>query len=896
MRGVARWLQQAAPAPAAAGDVEAIESEPDDDEFVDGKSKRPQAGEGKKRKPKPKPDDKGQLRLSFFCQPPTTAPEVANTASVVNLAATKSIEIVTLDESIDCIEIPDEPAPARARRAAKRKPSTTTDASSSEDTVAPVRAKRRVRAKPAKKATDDDDDGMEIWSPEAPTKRKDAFFLTPQQRDAIKTQEALVREQEALLKFQIDLEKRKALDMAFYAHKTTAAVNPFFQKAHPTAKAPIVVDGDDAPTSIIKWSKEPMRYPPGHLWHVNRPPPVDTPLQPLPVGPKVDVPIVVEVDDGSSPPWRAFAADHDIDRLHEHMQDEALYVHSAATLDGDLASSVSSAQRGRWVQALKSRRDDSGLLSVDRFAPTSFNGVVGSKESVVALYQWLRAWKTLRSGRQPDRSSYMEFFMDPEYSDDDEEDTELYRLLVLQGEAGAGKTCSVYACAAELGYQVLEINAGQLRSGKTLLELAGEATQSSRVLASTSSASAVASGNRPLVDVSRVLDEDFYSDDVRAKKDAKRAAKEQTRKKKSKKKKQKEDFTSAKTLSLVLLEDVDVLFDADKGFLSALSQMARQSKCPIIATCTQLPENFPSHPPYLLRQWRRPTAAEFTTYLALMSEHEQWALPPSAMTRLHRLFRGDLRRTLHFLDFNQPLDQPWTHVVWRPYASRSHDEDDEKDEKDAPMVDLTEGVPLLASAYTASGVDVLHTTYLTEWRRRYGDEVTEGPASWAENNRPSRRQCDDMDAVALLADAVSDSDVWLRTDNDEGRRVMAQGMRSMACDVGFALGDAHETSLDALDGIDLCSDAFEKEASIRRRQAELGDLVDALHISMESSRGIRRTRQGAVDTLPFLSVMATSDSVIQQVRRRSLGRTGHLAKVISDSSLIATLQDRKSYH
>ncbi|KDO28801.1 hypothetical protein SPRG_22173 [Saprolegnia parasitica CBS 223.65] len=844
MRGVARWLQQAAPA--ATGDVEAIESEVDDDEFVDGKSKRPKEAEGKKRKAKPKPD-KSQLRLSFFCQPPPppTEPKVAANA-VVEVAAAKRIEIVTLDESVDCIEIPDEPAPSRARRAAKRKPSATTDASSSEDTVAPTRAKRRVRDKPAKKATahdDDDDDAIEIWSPEAPQKkRKDAFFLTPQQREAIKAQEAI-----------------------------SAAVNPFFQKTHPTAKAPIVLDGDDAPTSTIKWSREPMPYPPGHLWHVNRLPPTAAPLQPLPIGLKIDVPIVVDVANMSSPPWRAFAADHDVDRLHELMRDEALWVHSAIAVDASTSSGVSSAQRGRWMQALKSRRTDPGLLSVDTFAPTSFNGVVGSKESVVALYQWLRAWKTLRSGKQPDRSSYMEFFMDPEDSDDDEEDTELYRLLVLQGEAGAGKTCSVYACAAELGYQVLEINAGQLRSGKTLLELAGEATQSSRVLASTTSASSASAANP-------------------------RGERAEKQEKSQEEKREKEDFTASKTLSLVLLEDVDVLFDADKGFLSALSQMARQAKCPILATCTHLPENFPSHPPYLLRQWRRPTAAEFTTYLSLMSENEQWALPPTAMTRLHRIFRGDVRRALHFLDFYKPLDQPWTHIVWRPYASQ-----DDKDD-DAPMVDLTEGVPLLASAYAASGVDVLHATYLVEWRRRYGDEVTEGPASWADNDRPSRRQCDEMEAVALLADAVSDSDVWLRTDDDDddddGRRVVVQGVRSMACDVGFALGDENddEAGLAALDGLDLCSDAMDKEATIRRNQAELGDLMEALHVSMETSKGMRRLRDGAVDTMPFLGRMAKSDSVIQQVRRRSLGRKGYLANVISDSSLIATLQDRTNYH
>lgn len=42
-------------------------------------------------------------------------------------------------------------------------------------------------------------------------------------------------------------------------------------------------------------------------------------------------------------------------------------------------------------------------------------------------------------------------------------------LVVLQGPCGSGKTAAVYACAAELGYKVIEVNASMLRSGKVVL-------------------------------------------------------------------------------------------------------------------------------------------------------------------------------------------------------------------------------------------------------------------------------------------------------------------------------------------------------------------------------------------------------------------------------------------
>ncbi|OQR98118.1 hypothetical protein ACHHYP_09219, partial [Achlya hypogyna] len=763
MRGVARWLQQEAASVPTGDDVEAIESDSDDDEFIDGKKKRKTEPTSKRRGKKE--DEKGQMRMSYFVKPPGSAPPVdapqgARTDSE-SLDNVEVVEVITLDDSVECAS---GPTPSRA---AKRKPLTYTDASSSEDTARPKRRPAREAVvldetpkkttKKVKKSTSDD---MEIWTADTtpPKKRKaaaPAFFLTAQQKEQIKLQEALVREQEALLKFQSDMEKRKALDMAFYAGKT--AVNPFFQKVNPTAKAPIVIDGDIPAPTIVKWAKAAPPFPPGHLWHVNRLPPADvSALPPFPVGPRAPVTTVLDLARDKPPAWATFARQNAVVRLAEAVDDDALWVHSVATV---APPSVSSAQLGRWAHALRSRRPDAHLLSADRFAPVSFNGVVGSKESVVALYEWLRAWKLLRGGQRPARSAFYEFFTDPDSDASDDDDGELFRLLVLQGEAGAGKTCSVYACAAELGYQVLEINAGQLRSGKALLELAGEATQSTRVAAT---ALPVAASRRPIVDMSRVLDEDFACD-IRAKKAAK-----QPNKAKKKKKKVREDFTAhAASLSVVLLEDVDVLFDADKGFLNALSQMAKQTKCPIIATCTELPDNFPTTPPYLLRQFRRPTASEFQAYLQLMNTHEQWTLPPAAFGRLHRLCRGDLRRALHFLDFFRPglRDQPWATVVYRPLctaADATFQALGEVADRGDDVVDLTEGRPLVAAAFSTSGVDVLHATYLQAWTPHYCVDAPPAPLSWADNDRPSALQCDQMEAVAALADAVATTDLWLR--------------------------------------------------------------------------------------------------------------------------------------
>jgi hypothetical protein len=61
---------------------------------------------------------------------------------------------------------------------------------------------------------------------------------------------------------------------------------------------------------------------------------------------------------------------------------------------------------------------------------------------------------------------------------DDNSDEEASSVLVLSGSSGAGKTGAVYACATQLGIRVIEIDAGQPRSGAVIRKLVSEATQS----------------------------------------------------------------------------------------------------------------------------------------------------------------------------------------------------------------------------------------------------------------------------------------------------------------------------------------------------------------------------------------------------------------------------------
>ncbi|KAK9469011.1 hypothetical protein V1512DRAFT_70277 [Lipomyces arxii] len=111
----------------------------------------------------------------------------------------------------------------------------------------------------------------------------------------------------------------------------------------------------------------------------------------------------------------------------------------------------------------------------------------------------------------------------------DERPSKNSNVLILCGPTASFKSAAVYAAATELGYFVFEINAGQRRTGKDILDQVGEMSQSHLV----------------------------HSKQTASK-------------------------------SFLLVEDVDVVFEEDKGFWVTLTKLIETSKRPVILTCTDI--------------------------------------------------------------------------------------------------------------------------------------------------------------------------------------------------------------------------------------------------------------------------------------------------------------------
>ena len=109
--------------------------------------------------------------------------------------------------------------------------------------------------------------------------------------------------------------------------------------------------------------------------------------------------------------------------------------------------------------------------------------------------------------------------------DDESDEEDMHHLFAcIMGPCQSGKTTMAWAVAIAAGYHVLEVSSSTKRSGKELHQIISEAMSSQRI-------------------------------------------KENTK-------------------TLILLDDVDVLLNDDKGFWTTLSQLIPHAKCPMILTYT----------------------------------------------------------------------------------------------------------------------------------------------------------------------------------------------------------------------------------------------------------------------------------------------------------------------
>ena len=155
---------------------------------------------------------------------------------------------------------------------------------------------------------------------------------------------------------------------------------------------------------------------------------------------------------------------------------------------------------------------------------------------------------------------------------------QLHNTILLVGPHGVGKTASVYACAEELGWDVFEVYPGiGRRNGANVDNLIGEVGKNHLVLQSRQSGDVLKSFLRR-----ETKSESAPADDLRS---GYSPRKPSTSKAVFEADETTTNVTKTIRQSLILLEEVDILYKEDSNFWPTVIRIIKECKRPVICTC-----------------------------------------------------------------------------------------------------------------------------------------------------------------------------------------------------------------------------------------------------------------------------------------------------------------------
>jgi DNA polymerase III delta prime subunit len=232
----------------------------------------------------------------------------------------------------------------------------------------------------------------------------------------------------------------------------------------------------------------------------------------------------------------------------------------------------------------------------------------------------------------------------------------LKNAVLISGPHGCGKTGAVYAVAKELGFEIFEINPSSKRSGKDIMEKVGDMTRNHLVQRHN------LLPPEP-IDVENQRMEEALANDIQSGRQGTMNSffkpKEPTKAKPTPKKPEnKKDGAAVKApvkqqkQSLILIEEVDILYEEDKQFWATVMSLIVQSKRPVIMTC-----NDESVVPALnnslhaIVRFNPPPTDLAVDYMLLAAACEGHILQREAVKALYESRRLDLRASLTELNF-----------------------------------------------------------------------------------------------------------------------------------------------------------------------------------------------------------------------------------------------------
>ncbi|NXF75802.1 ATAD5 protein, partial [Sclerurus mexicanus] len=360
-------------------------------------------------------------------------------------------------------------------------------------------------------------------------------------------------------------------------------------------------------------------------------------------------------------------------------------------------------------KAQKEGVEKEDTLWTEKYQPQDSSELVGNKKEIEKLHSWLKEWKKRADVEEKRNQKEEKEDTEPEDSlssldfrdskSDLKEETSLCNTVLITGPPGVGKTAAVYACAQELGFKIFEVNASCQRSGRQILSQLKEATQSHQVdkkgvnahkpcfFNSCSTAKSpkkmyspkkIVSPRKPPLSpkgaglkrnlTPKTLANYFKISSKRKGNDGEVTAEEKVihlsagntqnsleeRKDAQIKPLNKEEggeHTRKSATSLILFEEVDIIFDEDAGFLSAIKTFMATAKRPVILTTNDPTFSLMFDGCFEEINFRTPSLVNATSYLQTLCLAENLRTEGKDLAALLTTNNCDIRKSVLCLQF-----------------------------------------------------------------------------------------------------------------------------------------------------------------------------------------------------------------------------------------------------
>ncbi|XP_058089613.1 uncharacterized protein LOC131236455 isoform X6 [Magnolia sinica] len=352
-------------------------------------------------------------------------------------------------------------------------------------------------------------------------------------------------------------------------------------------------------------------------------------------------------------------------------QEECLLAYLKVVQDKKETGYVGNMEDAMQVKFLRERllsckfrcsKQPSCILWTNKYQPENAFEVCGNGESVKFLSDWLHSWH--ENVPQINKHSAVGDDCDVQDSgswcqnDSDAENTDgraaHKNVLLITGPVGSGKSAAVYACAKEQGFHVIEVNASDWRNGANVKQKFGEAMES-HGFSRWSSEDPVHSQRKHTVELSMqsncrssqesdcevigVISTTCKQVPLNVMGHSETATENKT------------TSSQGANKTLILFEDVDTIFDEDRGFIATLLQLAETAKRPMILTSNSKDPVLPQLLDRLVVDFTLPSSEELLSALYMVCAAEKADIPPRLIELFIRCCQGDIRKAIMLLQF-----------------------------------------------------------------------------------------------------------------------------------------------------------------------------------------------------------------------------------------------------